>query len=131
MDKGKGYLLGSKWTHERVDKAGNETINKKYADYIQRELNKKGEKTGKALGKHVINSYSTGISQWLKIKDVKKLRQGIENDSIMKNQMAGLRCLFVCTFGNYLAPVLVAAHTASNLDFGDEQGHEDEGHEND
>ena len=37
MDKRKGHLLGSKWTHDRVDKASNETINKKYAEYIQRE----------------------------------------------------------------------------------------------
>ena len=34
--------------------------------------------------------------------------------------MAGLGWLFVCTFGNYLAPVLTAPHTANNLDFGDE-----------
>ena len=32
IDKGKGHLLG-KWTHERVDKASAETINKKYAEY--------------------------------------------------------------------------------------------------
>ena len=120
MDKGKGYLLGSKSTHESVDKASDETINKKYAEYKQRELNEKGENTGKALGKHVINLYSTGISRWLKIKDVKKMRQDIENDPIIKDQMADLGCLFVCTFGNYLAPVLIAAHTANNLDFGDE-----------
>ena len=120
IGKGKGYLLGSKWTHERVDKARDETINKKYAKYIQHELNEKGEKTGKAIGKHVINLYSTGISRWLKIRDVKKLRRDIENDPIIKDQMAGLGCLFVCTFGNYLAPVLIAAHTANNLDFGDE-----------
>ena len=61
IDKSKGYLLG-KWTHERVDKASDETSNKKYAEYKQCELNEKGEKTGKALGKHVINLYSTGIS---------------------------------------------------------------------
>ena len=29
IEKGKGYLLGSKRTHERVDKASDETINKK------------------------------------------------------------------------------------------------------
>ena len=119
IDKGKGHLLG-KWTHERVDKASDETINKKYAEYMQRELNEKGEKTGKALGKHVINLYSTGISIWLKIKDVKKLRRDIEDDPIIKDQMPGLGCIFVCTFGNYLAPVLIAAHTANNLDFGNE-----------
>ena len=32
-----------------MDKASDETINKTYAEYKQRELNKKGEKTGKAL----------------------------------------------------------------------------------
>ena len=129
IDKGKTHFLGHKWTHERVDKASDKTINKTYGEYKQRELNKKGKKTGKALGKHVINLYSTGISWWLKIKDIKKLRQGIENDPIIKDQMAGPRCLFVCTFGNYLVPVLFAAHAASNLDFGDEP--EDEGYEND
>ena len=69
--------------------------------------------------------YSTGISRWLKIRDVKKLRKDIENDPIIKDQMTGLGCLFMCTFGNYLAPVLIAAHTANNLDFGDEQDDED------
>ena len=59
IDKGK---LGHKWTHGRVDKASDETINKIYVEYRQRELNEKGEKTGNALGKHVINSYSTRIS---------------------------------------------------------------------
>ena len=98
IGSGKAYLLGSKWTHERVDKASDETINKTYAEYKQRELNKKGEKTGKTLGKHVINLYSTGISQWLKIKDIKKLLQDIENDPIIKDQMAGLGCLFVCNW---------------------------------
>ena len=121
IDRHKAYLLGSKWTHERVNKASNETINKTYAEYKQRELNEKGEKTGMALFKHVINLYSTGISQGAKIKDVKKLRQDIENDRIIKDQMAGLGCLFVCTFGNYLAPVLIAGHTANNVDFGNEQ----------
>ena len=54
-----------------MDQASDKIINKTYAEYKQRELNEKGEKTGKALGKHVINLYSTGISRWLKIKDVK------------------------------------------------------------
>ena len=124
IDKGK---LGHKWTHRRVDKASNEIINKTYAEYKQRKLNEKGEKTGKALGKHVINLHSTGISRRLEIKDVKKLRQGTENDPIIKDQMANLGCLFVCTFGDYLAPVLIAAHTANNVDFGNEP--ENEGYE--
>ena len=44
--------------------------------------------------------------------------------------MAGLGCLFVCTFGNYLALVLIATHTANKLDFGDEpenKGYESKG----
>ena len=43
--------------------------------------------------------------------------------------MAGLGCLLVCTFGNYLWSVLIAAHTTNNVDFGDEP--ENEGHESD
>ena len=70
------------------------------------------------MGKHVINLYSTGISRWLKFKDVKKLWKGIETDPIIKDQMANLGCLFVCTFGDYLASVLITAHTANNVDLG-------------
>ena len=42
----KAKILGSKkqWTHERVDKASDETINEIHAEYKQRELNEKGEK---------------------------------------------------------------------------------------
>ena len=125
IDKGKAHLLGRKWSYGRVDKASNEIINKRYAEYRQHELNKKGEKTGKALGKHVINLYSTGISQWLKIKDVKKIRQDIENDPIIEGQIANLGCLFVSTFGDYLLPILIASHTANNVDFDSESGDED------
>ena len=38
IDKGKAHLLGYKWTHGRVEKASDETISKKYAEYKQREL---------------------------------------------------------------------------------------------
>ena len=62
----------------------------------------------------------------IKIRDVKKLQQDIENDLIIKDQMASLGFLLVCTFSNFLAPVLVAAHTVSNVDFGSEP-EEDEG----
>ena len=120
IDKGK---LGRKWTHERVDKACNETISKTYAKHRQRELNQKGEKTRNTLGKHVINLYSTSISRMVKFRDVKKLQQDIENDPIIEDQMASLGCLLVCTFGNLLALVLVLVHTINNLDLRDEQGH--------
>ena len=77
VDRGKTYSLGSKWTHGKVDKVSDKTINKTYVEYKQRELNEKYEKTGKTLEKHAISLYSTGTSQWVKIKDVKKLRQDI------------------------------------------------------
>ena len=87
-------------------------------------LTKKGKKLEKALGKHVINLYSTGISQWLIIKHVKKLRQDIENDPIIKDQMANLSCLFVFMFGDHLATVLIVVHTGNNIDFGGEPENE-------
>ena len=113
-----------------MDKASNETINKTYAEYKQCELNEKGEKTGRVLDKHVINLYSTGISRWLKIKDTKKLQQDNENYPLIKDQIVNLGCLLVFTLGDYLVPVLIAAHTVNNLDFSDEpknEGYESEG----
>ena len=129
--KGKAYLLGKKWTHKKVGRASGETINKTYGEYKQCELNEKGEKTGKALRKHVINLYSTEIPQVVKIRDVKKLQQDIENDPVINDQIANLGCLLVCTFGNFFAPVLVAVHTVNNLDLGDGQDLQTEGYESD
>ena len=125
IDKGK---LGHKWMHERVDEASDEVINKTYGEYKQHELIEKGEKTGKVLGKHVINLYSTGSSQMAKIRVVHKLQQNIENDPIIKDQTADLGCLLVCMFGNLLVPVLVLAHTKNILDLDDGQGYENEGY---
>ena len=45
--------------------------------------------------------------------------------------MANLDCLLVCTFGNFLAPVLVAAHRLNNLDLGNQQDLENEGYDSD
>ena len=39
--------------------------------------------------------------------------------------MANLGCLLVCTFGNFLAPVLVAADIVNNLDLDHELENED------
>ena len=113
----------------KVEKANNGTINKTYAKYKQGKLNENGEKIGKALGKHVIKLYSARISGVVKIRDVKKLQQDIENDPNIKDQMANLGCLSVCFLGDYLAPALVAAHTVNNLNFGNKP--EDEGYESD
>ena len=45
------YLLGVKWKKKKVGQASDKTINKTYAEFKQRELNEKGEKTGKTLDK--------------------------------------------------------------------------------
>ena len=74
IDKDNEHLLGSKWTRERIDKASDGTINKKYVEYKQRELNEKGEKTGKVLDKHVIDLYSADISPFVKIRDDRTLK---------------------------------------------------------
>ena len=50
---------------------------------------------------------------------------------MIKDHMANLGCLLVCRFGNFLAPVLVVAHTVNKLDLGDEQGLENEGYKSD
>ena len=129
IGRGKAYLLVRKWTQEKVGKASDKTINKTYVEYKQCELNEKVENTGNALGKQVINLYSTRISWVVKVRDVKKLQQDIENDPIIKNQMADLGFLLVCTFGEFFASVLVAVHIVKNLDLGNEL--ENEGYESD
>ena len=65
------------------------------------------------MGNHVINLHATGISRWVKIRVVHKLRQGIENDPTIKDQMADLGCLLVSTFGKLFAPVLGVAYTVN------------------
>ena len=126
MHKGKANWLGHKWTHGGGQ--GKQRGHKQNVRRIQPAwTERKRWKNGKNLGKHVINLSSTGISRWLKIKDVKKIRHDIENDPVIKDQMANLGCLFEFTFGDYLAPVLIDAHTANNVDFVGEP--EDEGYE--
>ena len=56
----------------------------------------------------------------VKIRDIKKLQQDIENDPIIKDQMANLGRFLVRAFDCLLVPVLVVAHTANNLDLCDE-----------
>ena len=69
--------------------------------------------------------YSRGISRFVKIRDVKKLREDIEDDPVIKDQMASLGCLLVYTFGDYLVDILVAVPKVENIDRGDEPEDED------
>ena len=88
----------------------------------------KVKKKIKLSGNRVINLYLSGISQMVKIKDIKKLQQDIENNPIIRDQTANLGCLSVCTFCNFLVSVLVAAHTINNLDLRNDKRFEDEGY---
>ena len=103
-----------------MDKASHEIINKlwTYDEYKQRKLNEKGEKTANALEKHAINLC------FVKIRDVKKLRQDIEDDLFIEDHMTALGCLLVYTFADYLVGILVTVHMVNNLDRGDEPEYE-------
>ena len=74
---------------------------------------------------------SREILQVVKIRDVKKLLEDAENDSIIRNQMTNLNCLLLCNVGNFVAPALVVVHTVKNLNLWDDKKFEDEGYERD
>ena len=67
-----------------MDKGSNETINKRYAEYKQRELNEKGEKTGKALGKRAVSLYSAGISWVVESEMLKNCRKILKMTGSLK-----------------------------------------------
>ena len=64
--------------------------------------------------------YFPEVSRVVKIRDIKKLQQDIENDPIIKDQMANLGRFLVRALDRLLVPVLVVAHTVNNLDLCDE-----------
>ena len=57
---------------------------------------------------------------------MKKLQQDIKNDPTIRDQIPDLDYYCVCTYGNFLAPILVAVHTVNNLDLGKNKKFEDE-----
>ena len=63
-------------------KASDEIVHKAHSEYEKYEPCGMGEKAGKDLGKSSSSLYSTGISQVVKIKDIQRLQQDIENDSL-------------------------------------------------
>ena len=104
-------LSGKKpWTVQ----ASNEEVGKLHSKYTQKELQHKGEKTGKAMGKPLIKIYSNGVSKVLRIDDMEQLRKGIDEDPIIKDSMADIGALMVSTFGKWLSPILIACHTANH-----------------
>ena len=108
-------LPGKKpWTVELIDQASNEEVEKLHSKYTQKELQHKGEKTGKAMGKHLIKIYSNGVSKVLRIDGMEQLRKDIDEDPIIKDSMADIGALMVSTFGKWLSPILIACHTANH-----------------
>ena len=59
---------------------------------------KRVKKAKKAWDKRVISLYSTKISQAVKIRNVQKLQQDIENDLIIRDQMASSGSSFKMCF---------------------------------
>ena len=118
IDQGKAHLLHGhnrkKWTTERIDKATDKQIDNLWNKYKQNEYNNKADNTGRAVGTHIVNLYSNGISKLISINDVNKLRKDIENDPVIKDSMADVGALMVGSFGKLLAPMLVVAHTVNN-----------------
>ena len=118
IEQGDAHLLNGnsrkKWTIERIDKATDKQIDNIWSKYKQEENEQKADKTGKAVGTHIVNLYSNGISKLISINDVNKLKKDIENDPIIKDSMADIGALLVGTFEKLLSPMLVVAHTVNN-----------------
>ena len=118
--------LGNKWTHERVGKVSDKTINKRYAEYRQRELNEKGKKLGEPWASISLICIRPTFLRWLRSGMFTNYAKTLR---MIQSLRISLGCLLVCTFGNFLAHVLVTAHTINNLDLYDEHGYENEGYE--
>ena len=118
INQGQANKLSGKtpWTVSRIRKASDLIIEKLHHEYHQNETKHKSEKTGKAVSAHAINLYSKGVSRFLKINSVDQLRKDIDEDPIIKESMADVGALLVGTFGAYLTPILIAAHTANHVE---------------
>ena len=107
-------LPGKKpWTAELINETSNKEVEKLHSKYTQKELQHKGEKTGKAMGKHLIKIYSNGVCKVLRIDNMEQLREDIDEDPIIKDSMADIGALMVSTFGKCLSTILIACHMAN------------------
>ena len=119
VDIGKADRLPGKtpWTVKRLRKATDLVIEKLHHEYFQADVRHKNEATRKAVGTHVITMYSKGVSRVLRIDNVDQLRKDIDNDPIIRGgSMADVGALMVGTFVRFLAPLLIAAHTANHTE---------------
>lgn len=109
--RGQKHLLPKKCTETSLDKASPEVIEKIHNEYVQRELQEKGEKTAKALSSQAISMYAKVVGSVVSIDSAEGLRADIEEDPIIKDSMADLGILVYSAFGRFLTPLLVVAHT--------------------
>ena len=65
------------WSTENIDRKTDEEVEKLYNIYMQQQVQVKGEMTARAMGTHMVNLYSAGISKVLKIDDKEQLRRDI------------------------------------------------------
>ena len=104
---GKAHLLPGKkgkWSSaEEIDKKTDEEVEKLYNLYMQRQMQVKGEMTGRAMGSHLINLYFNGVCKVLKIDNIEQLRRDIDEDPIIKE----LHGRYWGLNGNYLREVVV------------------------
>ena len=116
INQGKANKLPGKtpWTVKRLQNASDSDVEKLYHEYHQADAKHKAETTGKALSSHVVNLYSKSVSRVLIIDDVEQLRKDINSDPIIKESMAEIGALLVGTFGRWLWPILITAHTANH-----------------
>ena len=101
------------WTVDRIKKVSEAGIDKLKSHFVQAETKLKAERTGKTVSKHIVNLYSTGVSKIVKTDSIDQLRKDVDEDPIIRDSMAEVGALLVETFGRYLAPLLVLAHTAN------------------
>ena len=116
ITQGKNLPGKKPWTVELIDQASNEQVEKLHSKYTQKELQYKGKKPGKAMGKHLIQLYSNGLSKVLRIDDMEQLRKDIDEDPIIKDSMADIGALMVSTFGKWLSPILIALRQIKHKD---------------
>ena len=114
ITQGKKLSVKKPWTVELIDQASNEEVEKLHSKYTQKDLQHKEEKTGKAMGKHLIKIYANGVRKVLRIDDIEQLRKNIKEDPFIKDSMTDVGALIISTFGKCMSPILMACHTANH-----------------
>ena len=82
-------------------------IDKLKSHFVQAETKLKAERTGKAVSKHVVNLYSTGVSKIVKIDSIDQLRKDIDEDPIIRDYMAEVGTLLAVSYTHLTLPTIL------------------------